>query len=52
MSVHRNIITNYNQPDATFLEFINFYRQHLKQYVQLCAPDGGQRNRLKHVERL
>jgi hypothetical protein len=21
-------------------------------YVQLCAPDDGRRNRLKHVERL
>ena len=26
--------------------------QYLKLYVQLCAPDDGQRNRLKHVERL
>jgi hypothetical protein len=26
MSVHRNIITNYSQQDATFLEFIYFYR--------------------------
>jgi hypothetical protein len=26
--------------------------QHLKLYVQLCAPDDGRRNRLKHVERL
>ena len=26
--------------------------QYLKQYVQLCAPDDGRRNRLKHVERL
>jgi len=25
MSVHRNIITNYSQQDATFLEFIYFY---------------------------
>jgi len=24
MSVHRNIITNYSQQDATFLEFIYF----------------------------
>jgi len=27
-------------------------RQQLKLYVQLCAPDDGRRNRLKHVERL
>jgi hypothetical protein len=26
--------------------------QYLKLYVQLCAPDDGQRNRLKHVENL
>jgi len=26
--------------------------QYLKLYVQLCAPDDGRRNRLKHVERL
>ena len=26
--------------------------QYLKLYVQLCAPDDGQRNRLKHVQRL
>jgi hypothetical protein len=25
MSVHRNIIANYSQQDATFLEFIYFY---------------------------
>jgi hypothetical protein len=24
--------------------------QYLKLYVQLCAPDDGRRNRLKHVE--
>jgi len=27
MSVHRNIIANYSQQDATFLEFIYFYRR-------------------------
>jgi hypothetical protein len=27
MSVHRNIITNYSQQDANFLEFIYFYRR-------------------------
>jgi len=27
MSVHRNIITNYSQQVATFLEFIYFYRR-------------------------
>jgi hypothetical protein len=27
MSVHWNIITNYSQQDAAFLEFINFYRR-------------------------
>jgi len=26
--------------------------QYLTLYVQLCAPDNGRRNRLKHVERL
>jgi len=26
--------------------------QYLKLYVQLCAPDDGRRNRLKHLERL
>jgi hypothetical protein len=26
--------------------------QYLKLYVQLCAPDDGQRNCLKHVEHL
>ena len=26
--------------------------QYLKLYVQLCAPDDGRRNRLKHVQRL
>ena len=139
MSVHRNIIPNYSQLDATFLEFNYFYRrstcfrrflrpssgahnksqptrcnvpwfiyfyrrstcfrrflrpssgahncirsfrycqpilllaatveemalqsrlfhsssrigwQYLKLYIQLCAPDDGRRNRLKHVERL
>jgi len=26
MSVHPNIITNYSQQDATFLEIIYFYR--------------------------
>jgi len=107
MSVHRNIILNYSQQDATFLEFIYFHKcstcfrrslhpsseahnctyslrycqpillpavtvkeialsaisskvaasssigwQYLKLYVQLCAPDDGWRNHLKHVERL
>jgi hypothetical protein len=27
MSVHRNIIPNYSQQDATFLEYIYFYRR-------------------------
>jgi hypothetical protein len=27
MSVHHNIITNYSQQDATFLEFIYYYRR-------------------------
>ena len=26
--------------------------QYLMLYVQLCVPDDGRRNRLKHVERL
>jgi len=71
MSVHRNVITNYSQQDATFLEFISTdalrvsggssthhqertttYIRYLKLYVQLCAPDDGRRNLLKHAERL
>jgi hypothetical protein len=88
MSVHRNIIPNYGQQDATFLDLFIFtnalhvsggpsahHQEHtctyrfrychpilllaatleeteLKMYVQLCAPDDGRRNRLKHVERL
>jgi hypothetical protein len=27
-------------------------QEYLKLYVQLCAPDDGQRNRLKHVAHL
>jgi hypothetical protein len=27
MFVHRNVITNYSQPEAKFLEFIYFYRR-------------------------
>jgi hypothetical protein len=30
----------------------SFGWQYLKLYIQLCAPDDGRRNRLKHVERL
>jgi hypothetical protein len=105
MSVHRNIIPNYSQQDATFLICLflqklymfqavpppilrstqlyiqlqvlstntaaSCYRgrdgtaissavatcssigwQYLKLYVQLCAPDDGRRNCLKHVQRL
>jgi len=88
MFVHRNIIPNYIQRDATFLDlFIStdalhvsggsspHYQKHmyitvhsyisskvaasssigwqyLKLYVELCAPDDGLRNRMKHVERL
>ena len=29
MSVHRNVIPNYSQQDATFLELIYFYRRPL-----------------------
>jgi len=29
MSVHRNIITNYSQQDATFLEFISIDALHV-----------------------
>jgi len=81
MSVHRNIIPNYSQQVATFLDLFIFTDalhasggssahhqehitvhttsgivsssigwQYLKLYVQLCAPDYGRRNRLKHVQ--
>jgi hypothetical protein len=58
--VHRNVITNYSQQDATFLEFIftdalhvlGGSSSHHQEDIQLCASDDGRRNRLKHVERL
>jgi len=30
LSVHRNVITNYSQQDATFLEFIYFFTDALR----------------------
>ena len=37
---------------STIAANISIGWQYLKLYVQLCAPDDGRRNRLKHVERL
>jgi hypothetical protein len=34
------------------IEICHYSWQYLKLYVQLCAPDDGRKNRLKHVERL
>jgi hypothetical protein len=76
--LHRNIIPNYSQQDAMFVDvFIStdalhvssdssahhqaqttvqtvsgIVNQYLMLYVQLCAPDDGRRNHLKHVEHL
>jgi len=81
ISVHRNIITNYSQQDAAFLEFIftdalqvsgwflrpssgahncTYSFRYCQQPILLLAAvlvvdntwDDGQRNLLKHVERL
>ena len=43
MSVHRNIITNYSQQDATFLEFIYFYRRSTC-FRRFLRPPSGARN--------
>jgi len=44
MFVHYNVITNYSQQDATFLEFIYFYRR--STYFRLfLRPSSGAHNR-------
>ena len=43
MSVHCNIITNYNQQDATFLEFIYFYRRSTC-FRRFLRPSSGAHN--------
>ena len=42
----------YRYISSTIAASSSFGRQYLKLYVQLCAPDDGWRNCLKHVERL
>jgi len=44
MSVHRNIITNYSQQDANFLEFIYFYRRSTC-FRRFLLPLSGAHNR-------
>jgi len=41
ISVHRNIITNCSQQDATFLEFIYFYRRRTCFRRFLCLSSGA-----------
>jgi hypothetical protein len=43
ISVHRNIITNYNQQDATFLEIIYFYRRSTG-FMRFLRPSSGAHN--------
>ena len=43
MSVHRNIITNYSQQDATFLKFIYFYRRSTC-FRRFLRPSSGAHN--------
>jgi len=43
MSVHRNIISNYSQQDATFLEFIYFYRRP-SCFRRFLSPSSGAHN--------
>ena len=43
MSLHRNIITNYSQQDATFLEFIYFYRRSTC-FRRFLRPSSGALN--------
>jgi hypothetical protein len=43
LSVHRNIITNYSQQDATFLEFIYFYRRSTC-FRRFLRPSSGAHN--------
>ena len=43
MSVHRNIITNYSQQDATFIEFIYFYRRSTY-FRRFLRPSSGAHN--------
>ena len=45
------ITANKMQQDATAASS-SIGWQYLKLYVQLCSPDDGRRNGLKHVERL
>jgi len=42
----------HHQEHATVHTASGIGLQYLKLFVQLCAPDDGRRNRLKHVERL
>jgi hypothetical protein len=41
-----------NTISSTVVATSSIVWQYLKLYVQLCAPDDGRRNRLKHVQRL
>ena len=43
MSVHRNVITNYSQQDATFLEFVYFYRRSTC-FRRFLRPPSGAHN--------
>ena len=43
MSMYRNIITYYNQQDATFLEFIYFYRRSTS-FRRFLHPSSGAHN--------
>ena len=43
MSVHSNIITNYSQQDASFLEFIYFYRR-FTCFKWFLRPSSGAHN--------
>jgi hypothetical protein len=43
MSVHCNIITNYSQQDATYLEFIYFYRRSTG-FRRFLRPSSGAHN--------
>jgi len=49
MELHR---APWSSISSTVAASSSIRRQCLKLYVQLCAPDDGRRNRLKHVERL
>jgi len=43
ISVHRNVIPNYSQQDATFLEFIYFYRRSTC-FRRFLRPSSGAHN--------